>query len=196
MPISVDPVTHIIDVPQDYLTIVSAGLYSLDTNQFREDLGLWAASESGRAEPFPYDHNTSYTVAGETYARKVELVNGYSWQAEDTGAFYSIRLDGSNNNLFDVANNIFIPHGNVMLIPQNAAGLIVVASGSGVTAQDKTDIINGFINSAQFQELYIVNDLHPSKPNTYNDDGSAVTNSNFTQDKTDNGNGTFTIQRS
>jgi len=143
MPISVNPITHVISVPQSYLSPVSTGLYALDTNQFRVDLALWSATEEGRAEPFPYDHNTEYTVAGETYARKIELINGYSWQLEDTGSFYSVKLIGSNNNLFDVQNGVFIPHGNVGLIPSNSAGLQIVTTGSGVTAQDKVDIING-----------------------------------------------------
>ena len=55
---------------------------------------------------------------------------------------YSVRLAGSNNNFFDVENGI-LNQNQVQVIPGNAAGLIVHTSGSGVTEQDKTDIING-----------------------------------------------------
>lgn len=108
-----------------------------------------------------------------------------------------VSLDGeSGRNVFD--RSTLVSSGITVEIDELYEKIEIreVNTGSGVTDLDKSDIINGFINSAQFQELYIVNDLHPSKPNTYNDDGSAVTNSDFTQDKTDNGNGTFTIQRS
>ena len=145
MPITVDSVTHVITVPQSYLTPVSAGLFLLDTNQFRLDLGLWASGVDGRSEPFPYDHNTEYTVAGVTYARKVELINGYSWELENTGTYYSVTLSGSNNNLFDVANGIFIPNGNVGLIPNNAAGLQTVSTGSGLSPAESAALSN--INS-------------------------------------------------
>lgn len=131
MPISVNPVTKVIDVPQSYLTVVTPGvLFELDTDQFRRDLRAWEATEAGRTEDRTHDHNPEYTVAGVTYARKVELINGYRWRLEDTGAHYTCRLAGSNNNLFDVANGVFIPHGNVTLIPGNSAGLQTVNTAS------------------------------------------------------------------
>ena len=141
MPIIVDPITHIIDVPQNYLTPVAAGLYSFDTDQFRKDLSTWSATEEGRAEPFPYSHNTEYSVAGVTYARRVEILSPYSVRFEDTGTLYSVLFEGSNNNIFDQVNGIFVPN-NVIPIPQNAAGLQTVSSGSGLTAGEKTSLAN------------------------------------------------------
>lgn len=135
MPISVNSVTKVIDVPQSYLTVVTPGvLFELDTDLLRRDLRAWEATEAGRTEDRTHDHNPQYTVAGVTYARKVELINGYSWQLEDTGSHYTCRLAGSNNNLFDVANGIFIPHGNVTLIPGNSAGLQTVNTGGTTPA--------------------------------------------------------------
>ena len=77
MTITVNPVTHIINVPQSDLTLISGTLYELDTNWFRLQLKYWEASEEGRTEDRTHDHNTQYTVAGVTYARKVEIFNGY-----------------------------------------------------------------------------------------------------------------------
>ena len=192
MPIIVDPITHIIDVPQNYLTPVAAGLYSFDTDQFRKDLSVWSATEEGRAEPFPYSHNTEYSVAGVTYARKVEILSPYSVRFEDAGTLYSVIFEGSNNNIFDQVNGIFVPN-NVIPIPQNAAGLQTVSSGSGLDAgQDaKLTAINAWIDL-----MYKAMDLDAAKPNTYADDGSEVVNPDFTRTKTDNGNSTFTVQRS
>ena len=192
MPISVDPITHIIDVPQNYLTSVAAGLYSFDTDQFRKDLSVWSATEEGRAEPFPYSHNTEYSVAGVTYARKVEILSPYSVRFEDAGTLYSVIFEGSNNNIFDQVNGIFVPN-NVIPIPQNAAGLQTVSSGSGLDAgQDaKLTAINAWIDL-----MYKAMDLDAAKPNTYADDGSEVVNPDFTRTKTDNGDGTFSVVRS
>lgn len=139
MTISVNAVTHIILVPQSYLTLVSAGLYELNTDIFRKDLRTWEASTEGRTELRTHDHNTEYTVAGVTYARKIEIINGYKVEFEDIGSLYAIRLSGSNNNIFDLASGVLVPT-NVVVIPGNAAGLQTVVSGSGVTNQDKLDI--------------------------------------------------------
>jgi hypothetical protein len=104
-------------------------------------LSIWAATEQGRTEPFPYSHNTEYTVVGVTYARKVEILSPYSVRFEDTGTLYSVVLDGSNNNIFDQVNGIFVPT-NVIPIPKNAAGLQTVYSGSGLDAAQDAKLSN------------------------------------------------------
>jgi hypothetical protein len=71
-----------------------------------------------------YSHNGEVTVAGTTFARTLEFINGYSIQFENTGSQYSVRLTGSNNNLFDVANGILTPTSLVTVISTNSAGLV------------------------------------------------------------------------
>lgn len=122
------------------LTLVSGTLYKLDTNWFRLQLDALSASEEGIPFLRTHRHNTEVTVAGVTYARTIEIINGYSIEFED--GQYSVRLEGSNNNIFDIENNVLVQN-QVQVIPTNSAGLITVTSGSGVTAQDKTDIIKG-----------------------------------------------------
>lgn len=136
MAISVDPATKVISVPQADLTLVSGTLYDMETETyFRAEANAWAASEDGIVFPVPIDHNTSYTVAGVTYARKIEMVNGYSLTFTPDSQ-WTVRLQGSNNNLFDVANGI-LNQNQVQVIPNNSAGLIEVSTGSGLsTAQD------------------------------------------------------------
>ena len=143
--ITVNWATKVINVPQSYLTPVTGTLYELDTNQFRLDLKALEAEvvdagAGGMAFEDTHTHNAPVTVAGTTFARTLEIINGYSVEFED--GQYSVRLVGSNNNIFDVENGILVQN-QVQVIAQNSAGLIVVTSGSGVTAQDKTDIING-----------------------------------------------------
>jgi len=129
--------TKIINVLQADLTPVTGTLYELDTDQFRKDLKSLEDGEDGMPFPDTHTHNTEVTVAGVTYARFIEIINGYSITFED--GQYSVRLAGSNNNFFDVENGI-LNQNQVQVISGNAAGLIVVVSGSGVTSQDKLDI--------------------------------------------------------
>lgn len=138
MAVSIDWPTKVITVPQSDLTHITGTLYELDTNWLRMQLKALEASEEGITELDTHDHNTQYTVAGVTYARKIEIINGYSIQFTPNSQ-WSVRLAGSNNNIFDVENGILVQN-QVQVIAQNSAGLQVVSVGSGVTEQDKLDI--------------------------------------------------------
>lgn len=136
MALTVDYSTKIISIPKSYLTLVSGTLYELDTNQFKLDLGDIQDSEEGMWADTMYTHNTEVIVAGTTFARTIEIINGYSVEFED-GA-YSVRLVGSNNNLFDVENGI-LEQNSVQIISQNSAGLITTGGVVVTTAQEVRD---------------------------------------------------------
>lgn len=89
----------------------------LDVNALR--LALKGLEDDPDGMPFPstHNHNTEITLAGLTYARAVEIINGYTVQFED--GQYTVNCVGANHNLSDVkvANQ-------VSLIVNNAAGLI------------------------------------------------------------------------
>ncbi|KPK55001.1 MAG: hypothetical protein AMS22_05095 [Thiotrichales bacterium SG8_50] len=125
MALSVDYSTKIISVPKADLTLISGTLYELDTDQFRLDLAALQDDEEGIPFPSMFRHNTEVTVAGATYARTIEIINGYSVEFED--GQYSVRLAGSNNNIFDVENGILVQN-QVQVIAQNSAGLVVTAT--------------------------------------------------------------------
>ncbi len=137
MAISVNPLTHVIYVPKADLTLVTGTLYSINTDDFRKELKSWEDSEEGIIQLKTHNHNTEVTIAGVTYARAIEILAPYSIEFED--GTYSVRLEGSNNNIFDVENGILVQN-QVQVIPTNSAGLIVVQVGSAVTEQDKLDI--------------------------------------------------------
>ena len=138
MALTLDPATRIFTILQADLTFVSGALYELDTNQFRKDAFDLIASEPYIWMPDCYSHNGEVTVAGTTFARTLEFINGYSITFENL--VYSVRLVGSNNNLFDVENGILNPSGNVTVIGQNSAGLIVGGGGGGgLTSQQARD---------------------------------------------------------
>jgi len=139
MAISINPLTHVIHIPKSDLTLVSGTLYTHDTNAFRLELKSWEDSGEGIVQLKTHLHSTEVTVAGTTYARAVIILPPYSIEYED--GQYSVILQGSNNNIFDIASGILVQN-QVQVIPTNAAGLIVVTQGSGVTEQDKIDIAN------------------------------------------------------
>ena len=136
MALSLDPATKVITIPQADLTFVSGTLYELDTNAFRLNVLALISSEPYIWMPDAYIHNTEVTVAGTTFARTLEFINGYSVEFENLS--YSVRLSGSNNNIFDVENGILVQN-LVQVIAQNSGGLIV--SVPALTAQETADAV-------------------------------------------------------
>ncbi len=143
MAISIDFATGIITIPQADLTLISGDLYDLPTEtKFRADVNALMDDEIGIVFDDPILHNTEVTIVGVTYARFIEVINGYSITFEDL--LYSVRLIESNNNLFDVENGILNASGNVTVVGQNSAGLQTIISGSGLSAEQATQLLKVF----------------------------------------------------
>lgn len=123
--VTIDWGSLVISVPQVYLTFVSGTLYEMDTEQFREDLKALEESAIGMAFPDTHEHFTTFTIAGDTYARAINIINGYTVTFED--GQYAVKLVGSNNNIFDEG---IINRNQVSIIPTNSAGLIQAPGGS------------------------------------------------------------------
>ena len=139
MAISINWATKRITVPQADLTLISGTLYELDTNDFRLELKSLEDDAEGMPYVRTHIHNTEVTVAGTTYARTIEIINGYDVEFED--GQYSVRLVGSNNNIWDIENGILVQN-QVQVIPTNSAGLISVPSGSGLDAAQDAKLTN------------------------------------------------------
>jgi hypothetical protein len=135
MAISVNPATRRITVPQSDLTPLGGALYQLDVDWLRQQLKDWEDSEVGMTLPDTHRHNTTAVLSGATYARLVEIINGYTLEFQTTGTPYTVSCTGANHNLADV----FIPGSSgVSLIIGNSAGLVQISTGSGLsTAQDQ-----------------------------------------------------------
>lgn len=139
MAITVDWTTKIVSIPQADLTFISGTLYEADTNVIRLALKAIEASPEG----MPFDdihlHNTEVTVAGITFFRTIEIINGY--QLEFTpDSQWTARLAGSNNNFFDVENGILVQN-QVQLISTNSAGGQIVETGvSGLTSAESIQL--------------------------------------------------------
>lgn len=132
MAIEIDFATKVITVPQADCTLVSGTFYRLPTKDtFKAQVGALMDNEEYIWMDYPIDHNPSYTVAGVTYAAKVEIVNGYTVEFTPNSA-WSVELADSNNNLWDIGSGVLVQN-QVQVIPTNAAGLQLVSTGSGLS---------------------------------------------------------------
>lgn len=163
MTISVNPLTHVIFVPQADLTLISGSLYELDVDWLRLQLKDFEDSETGMAMATTHSHNTAVTLSGVTYARVVEILAPYMVEFEN--GTYAVSCVGANHNLADVK-----VVNSVSLIIGNSAGLIQVVSGSGLsTAQDdRLTRIEKFLRNKQ------ITDPATGKMTVFDDDGSTV----------------------
>lgn len=118
MAISVDWGTKVINVPKADTTLIQASpeVRELDVDTFRLALKALEADFEGMPYPDTHRHIQEFIISGITYARGVEIINGYTVEFEN--GQYAVSLIGGNNNIADVkvANE-------VSLIVNNSAGL-------------------------------------------------------------------------
>lgn len=136
MAISINWGTKVVYVPKADLIPLGGNVYKLDLDVFRLALKDLEDSEEGMCFPDTHRHNTEVVLSGVTYSRFIEITNGYTVTFED--GQYAVNAVGANSNIADVMNV-----NQVSLRTSNSAGLITVTSGSGVTEQDKLDIVDG-----------------------------------------------------
>lgn len=136
MSVSVDWGTKVIYVPKSDLgALPTSGYYELDVDWFRLQLKDLEDNEDGMPFPDTHRHVTETTLAGVTYARFVEIINGYTVEFED--GQYSVVCTGANHNISDVK-----VVNQVSLIIGNAAGLITVETGvSGLTPEESDQLM-------------------------------------------------------
>lgn len=181
MAISINWATQVISIPQADLTYLSPGLYELDVDVLRLALKDIEDGEEGIAFPDTHRHNTEVTLAGVTYARTFEIINGYTVTFQDTGSPYTVKCVGANHNIGDVKNV-----NQVSLIVGNSAGLITVntsGAAAGLTAGQE----------AKLNDLWTFLGLDSTDPVTIAPTGH--TSVLVEVGITDNGDGSVTLQR-
>lgn len=136
MAVTINWGTKVISILQSDLTLIAGSKYYLDVDVFRLALKDLEDSELGIIFDKTHNHNSVVTLSGVDYARVVEIINGYTVSFEDTGTPYSVRLQGANNNVFDVTN--VIP--NVSIIVTNSAGLTSPVSAADIAAAVRTNL--------------------------------------------------------
>lgn len=139
--ISVDPLTHVISVPQSDLTPIGGVSYQLNTNVFRLSLRDWEDSEEGIYQLKTHNHNTTVLLGGIQYSRVLEILSPYTVTFEETGTPYVVNLTGSNNNILEKTNL-----GTVQILSNNSAGLINVAETQYGAFDDHVTVDTGNIS--------------------------------------------------
>ena len=129
MEITIDWGNRIINIPQDYLTSLGGNVYELNLNTFRLTLKDLEDNEEGMPHLDTHKHTTETVLSGVTYARFVEIINGYTVTFED--GQYMVSAVGANSNIADVMNL-----NQVSLRTANSAGLIVHIQGSGLSQEE------------------------------------------------------------
>lgn len=124
--------TKVISVAKTELTLIQETpieIRQMDLDAFRMALKTQEDSEDGMAFPDTHRHATEATLGGVTYARMIEIINGYTVTFVD--GQYSVNLVGANSNVGDVINA-----NQVSVRSANAAGLIVKPADEAPTAQE------------------------------------------------------------
>lgn len=167
--------TKVINIPRaDMLLLqsVPTEIRQLDLDVFRLNLKDLEDDSDGMAFERTHKHNTSVSVGGVILARVIEIINGYTVTFED--GQYAVNLVGANSNVADVVNI-----NQVSVRSANSAGL-----------QDLKIML------LKVDDIHNRLDMNSALPNTYANDASNILNGDWTLTKTDNGNGTSTVQRS
>ena len=184
MAITINPATLVITVQQIDCTFVSGTFYRLPTETvFRTAVNDLLDDEAGMPLPNAISHNTEVVVAGVTYARFIELINGYSIQFTPNTQ-WTVELTESNNNLHDVANGVLVQN-QVQVITTNSAGLQTVTSGSGLSAAQATQLV----------EIYTRLGLNVSDPITDTTSGIDSDSGDIDINRTGDGTTTSTLTR-
>lgn len=105
MAITIDWANKIINIPKSDMTQVQVNPFEvreLDINDFRLILRGLEDDPDGMSFVRTHRHNTEVTLGGDTYARTVEIINGYTVTFED--GQYAVNLVGANSNIGDVVN--------------------------------------------------------------------------------------------
>jgi hypothetical protein len=135
MAVTIDWGAQIINVPQDYLTLISGTVYELDIDNLRISLKDLEDDFEGMPYPDTHRHTAPVTLSGTTYSRFVEIINGYTITFED--GFYQVNLLGANSNIVDVLNR-----NSVSVVANNSSGLIVTG-GSALTSEEHDKLMSG-----------------------------------------------------
>ena len=117
MAISINWGSKVIFVPQADLTPLGGTDYALDLDTFRQALNDLQDNEQGITYDTTHIHTAPTTLGGVTFARVVEIINGYTVTFED--GQYAVNLIGGNSNVGDVINL-----NQVSVRSNNSAGLV------------------------------------------------------------------------
>lgn len=140
MAYTVNWLTKSIDIPVADLVDIGGGEYNLDLGLFHQEIRrLEYEFVGGLFADQILDYTKPKIISGTTFAPFIEIINGYTFVFPVVAA--AVNLVAGNTNLGELG---VTPANGVSIRPSNSAGntITTVATGSGVTPQDKIDIAN------------------------------------------------------
>jgi len=161
-------------------------------DMYREVRSIRRVDESVRRMDNPVSSQGNEPAGANFTPRRAVFNDGWRLGIENpTNGFLSIigeMISDDGEAGAQLVKLDYLPVGVSMLVNYTppSSEVIEVAAGSGLSATEAT----------MLREIADRLDLNIAKPNTYDDDGASITNGEWTLDKTDNGNGTATVQRS
>jgi len=171
-----------VTVPVSDLTLVGGDRYTLDIGAFHKECRRIEWSSTAGEGLWFYlpilNHFPTLVLSGIPKTRTVQVANGFTWEIAASNII--VTLTGPDSNLLDT----FVPQNGVSLLGNNSIGKQDVNTGSGVTEQDKIDIINGVTNSSIISNIssaieFVIKLIRnkrvtnpvTGKQTTYDDDG-------------------------
>lgn len=150
MTISIDWASKIISIPKIDTILVDSGppeIRSINLETFRETLKNLEASEEGQVFDDTHFHVTEKTLQGDTYARMIEFINGYTVEFED--GQYTVRPYGANSNISDVKvqNQVSIDtrnSGGLIRLDLNSPDIALLTAGVWNALRSAYDAVGSF----------------------------------------------------
>jgi len=171
-----------------HITLPSTGSFDVQTEIYSA-WKEWITIGDNAKYPPAFDTTGGDDVGGG------QKIAPYFFCRNDLG--WKIKMPSANGEIV-VSGNLFPRNSSLSLYEQTAGfdaflrlevstrAVVVEVGTSGLTASE----------SVQLGDVHKRLDLDSAKPNTYKDDNSEISNSDFTLGRTDNGDGTFTVSRS
>ena len=155
--------------------IISSDSDILDIVAFKDTIRDWEDDADGMLHLQVITYK-KLDVGGGAFFHDVSLINNYKLTFPTPG----------NYEIIGNINGDIIPTALTYVTRTKSLAFASFATGSGMLPAEQT----------QLQEIHERLDLDAAKPNTYQDDASAIAGSDFDLTNTDNLNGSHTVQRS
>lgn len=132
MAFSVNWLTKVVTIPKTDMALVQASpeIRELDLLAFWSEVHSIQEDE-GITYPPIMRSNAPVTLAGVTYVRSVEVINGYAIEFENGS--YQVNLTGANNNLLEARIQ-----NQVSINASNSGGAVQISTGSGLSPEQDT----------------------------------------------------------
>tara|TARA_Y100000593_G_scaffold13646_1_gene25472 strand:- start:661 stop:1209 length:549 start_codon:yes stop_codon:yes gene_type:complete len=170
-----------------HITLPSTGSFDAQTDIYSAWKEWVALSDNAKYPP-------AFDTTGGDDVGSGQKIAPYFFCRNDLG--WKIKMPSQDGEIV-VSGNLFPRNSNLSLFEQTSgydAFLRLEVSTRAVVIETGTSGLTPS-ESSQLQDVHKRLDLDSGTPNTYANDNSQISNNDFTLSRSDNGNGTFTVNR-